>query len=738
MDKPDTLIELHRTVVEELAIAEFVPKPSVATPFATELAEGLAHIEVALSRVWFHEDGSGRVWSEAAGTPEADRERHFAMDLRLADHPADTGRPDSRLELTRIIGPLGLLVPAPTVPPAVCRGKTIPANVIPLPGRLTIHERLERIASTVDGHPGQNIVIEFAAQPSPVLTAMPPPGVDARIFGPGVQRAADGSVTLTGNDPRIVWELTREEQLCVVRSTAGQLLVNKEVLGGATQAEAEDAVLDTIATRLAEGAATEVATAGNLGTSVKSILPNKRDSQTGEEVPLPADQLGVPVGLECATDADAIEIDARVKAWTRSGTGEPGESLVFQLRTVEDLPDEHRLPDSVLALRERERVALSRAGWSILRSLRCGQLKALCLDPSDFDPAEGCRLRHGVDIVIGEHDATLTRFLASIEPWPQRPTEGLLHIDGRAEGGNALFDWRIEFKLDFSLERGEAPRNAVLGETPQRSATLEEIDAQIDALYAERCAGTRDRLEADAEIEKLLAQKKLGPTTIGVKPIVRNTFESSDSEPTITGILLGVVAGSVIAILTGGLGLGLGFSAGVVFSLFVAGVAIGLGGIELVEAFVADPRAAGEVAKFVNDKRDQTGEALRLDGFEPIHVELALLAGTQDAYALNVYLEEIGASMRVLWREPDAPKPEGDPDYVIQWVAGNMPADDRIWMLTVNDAVRYITRGRLALTVGAGDAPVHVATSSRGRRYLRTNPDAGVGNNLAKLPPLPH
>jgi hypothetical protein len=62
--------------------------------------------------------------------------------------------------------------------------------------------------------------------------------------------------------------------------------------------------------------------------------------------------------------------------------------------------------------------------------------------------------------------------------------------------------------------------------------------------------------------------------------------------------------------------------------------------------------------------------------------------------------------------------------------------------LTVADAVRYLTTGRLALTVGDpaspdGEADVHVATSRRGRRYLRTDPDAGAANNLAQLPPLP-
>jgi hypothetical protein len=409
MDRPDTILELERSVVEEIASAAFPPSPNPPVTFQTTFAEGEAHVTVAVTRVWFYEDANGRVWGEAPGTADADLERHFAFDLRLADHP---GEADSRLVLTKLLG-----VPPPTVPSTTCLGKTVPANEIPLRGHLVIHERLDRIDATVSGRPAQNIVLEFDEQPAPVLTSTPPrAGVNARVFGPRVQRAANGTVTLSGNDPRVVWQLTREEQLCVVQSTVGRALVLQEILGGANPAEAEDAVLEMIAAKLAEAVATKLREKGDAMTSTKSILPN--DDQ------LPPDQVGITVGPECTSGAAAIEIDARVKRWTRPSSGDTEESLVFQMRTVEGLPDPDRLPESMLSLRDLERVGFSRAGWAILRSIRCSQIKALCLDESDFDPDEACRLANPVGIVIGDSDGTLQSFQASIVPWGGAPRPG--------------------------------------------------------------------------------------------------------------------------------------------------------------------------------------------------------------------------------------------------------------------------------------------------------------------------
>jgi hypothetical protein len=718
MDRPDSLLELHREVVEALTLAKLPTKTYPGVPVGdTLLYKGMAHVTAGPSRVWFYEDANGRTWQEAPGGSDADRERHFAIDLRLADHPG--GEPNSHVVITELLG-----LPAPTTPSTTCRGETIPANVIPLPGRLVIHERLERIASTVGGAAGQNIVLDFMPEPAPDFVSTPPrAGVDARLFGPSVSPPGSGAARLTGNEPRIVWELTREEQLCVVRSTIGRLLVVK--MGS------EDAVLNDIAAKLAAGVAPALAGAGDGGTSMTSILPNDDD--------LPPDQVGVPVGPECATGAKAIEIDARVKRWSRPATSEPQESLVIQFRTVEGLPDDSLLPDSILAARELELVGFSRAGWAIERSVRCTQMKSLCLSESDFEPDEGCRLARSVDIVVGDSDGTLKRFAAAIVPQPGDPDQGLLRIGGRAQGETFFYDWWMEFEIDFRLEVGPAPRDPAEGELSERSGTLDEITIGIDQLYAERCAGGgRSREDIDKDIKALMEERNLPPQTMGVKPVAVRTWQQGDAEPTLAGYLIGLAVVAAITILSGGAGFG--FSAGVIFTFFVLGVAAGAGAIGAVDSFVLDAGLRDKLNEFVTENSEQPGEPGPLARFQPVQVELR--RNEQDAYALNAYFDELPERMRVQWYAPDIPVGQGgDPDYVAEWIAGQLPGGT-MWRLTVPDAARHITDGWLKLVVEdptspSGEADVHVATSSRGRRYLRTDPDAAGANNLRELPPPP-
>ncbi|MGH2711898.1 MAG: DUF3892 domain-containing protein [Actinomycetota bacterium] len=715
MDKPDTIIELHRAVIEEIGKEEFRPEPNPPAPFQTQEVQGTATVDVSVSRIWFATDENGRVWDTDAGTPEEERERHFAFDLRLRDHPPELGLADSKIVVTKVLG-----LPAPTIPPTSCQGKNIPANEIPLLGRLTVHEQLERIDLTLDGEPHQNIVLDHVAQPAPVLrSTRPRAGVDARLFGPDVQRAGDGSVTLTGNDPRVTWELTRAEQLCIVESTVGKLLVAKGMAGGLSRAEAEVAMLEMVAGKLAEGVADKLLMSGDDGTSIRSILP-------------------APVQIDPAGEkGDAIEVDARVKRWNRPESGDPAESLVFQLKTLEGLPDADRLPESVLALREQEEVGFSRAGWALLRSLRRSQIKSLCLkkDASDFDPDEPCELKRTVGIEVSEEDADLEKFRAWIEPSAEVGEE-LLHVEGRAEGGNWAYGWYIEFELVYRLGRGEVPRDPVGSERPRPGGTLEEINARLEVLQEQKCAGSVDHDAVKEEIKELNAQKKLPPQTIGVKPILHGEpVTSSDGWITTAGWIAGIALGALLAVT--GLGVVAAISTKVAFTAvgaivaaFIAGVAVG-GTLLFFHAEYLDVKVDAGLQKFVNDKRDPSGDKIPLDGYQPIHVELT--------GALKVYLEEIPQSLRVEWREPDTPYPVGDEDYITQMVAGKLPGEERIWVLTVDDAVRYMTKGRLSLSVqnGAGPIPVHVSTSSRGRKYLRTDPDAGPQNNLEQLPPVP-
>ena len=203
MDRPDTILELQREVVERLGAAHVPDRPNDVS-FTEPEAEGTAHVNIALSRIWFVTDANGRAWSEAPGTLDDDRQRHVAIDLRLADHDPQSGMQDSKLVVTKVLG-----LPVPTIGTSSCAGETIQANVVPLRGRLTIHEQLERKDVTdLDGNPAQTIALDFARQQAPVFRSTPPSvGVDARIFGPDVKRAPDGSVNLPAGQPTVVWEL---------------------------------------------------------------------------------------------------------------------------------------------------------------------------------------------------------------------------------------------------------------------------------------------------------------------------------------------------------------------------------------------------------------------------------------------------------------------------------------------------------------------------------------------------
>ena len=65
---------------------------------------------------------------------------------------------------------------------------------------------------------------------------------------------------------------------------------------------------------------------------------------------------------------------------------------------------------------------------------------------------------------------------------------------------------------------------------------------------------------------------------------------------------------------------------------------------------------------------------------------------------------------------------------VIQLVGGAWPADSAQWKISDNDGVRMLDAGQ----------PIHVSTSSLGRRFLRSsNPDDEGADHLAALAECP-
>ena len=708
MDNPDTLIELHRTVVQEMFEGRFPPKSIPPQPFEAVVIEGEAQLHVAVSRVWFHHDAGGRLWQQRDGAATRDVDRHFAFDLRLDQHPPELELPNSRFLFTRVLG-----LPIPPLPATSCNGRQVLFNEIPLLGRLVIHDSLERVEATIDGRPHQNVVLEFAEQSGPVLEAGPPePGFDAEMFGPDVQQASGGRVVLTGVEPHVVWELTPAEQDCIRDSTVGGLLMQAGI-----------DPIGLVASELAAGVRATLLTSGDDATSRASLLPK----------PHPVDPTGA--------SGDPLAVDGIVRRWTRQGEGPgPEESLQIQIQTVDVLPEP--LPLSVLASSTDETVGFMRAGFAILRSIRASQIRSLCLDASDFDPLEGCLLRESVGIELDGEDATLVDFSATIEPAAELGHD-LLHIRGRAEGDHWHYGWYVEFGLAFRLDRGDVPRDPLPGELPpdlQPSRTLAEMHARLRELAAEKCAGG-DREAIDEEVGAIADEKNALPREIGVKPeTFGEPFQDSDAWITPLGALAGIALISLAFI--GGLGIvaaistKVAFTAYAVCAVFIVGYSLGWIGLGLLDHFVLDAEVSDKLANFVREKSEQEGDALPLEGYSPTSVEL------RDG-VLRVFLGPLARKLSVRFFEPDQPSPFGDSDFVSQQVAGFMADGRRMWRLTVADAAHLIERGRITMaldpsaTPGGQAVPIHVARSSRGRRYLRTPGDDEITNNLASLPRIP-
>ena len=76
---------------------------------------------------------------------------------------------------------------------------------------------------------------------------------------------------------------------------------------------------------------------------------------------------------------------------------------------------------------------------------------------------------------------------------------------------------------------------------------------------------------------------------------------------------------------------------------------------------------------------------------------------------------------------------------VIQLVGGAWPADSAQWKISDNDGVRMLDAGQLELFIEPAGQPIHVSTSSLGRRFLRSsNPDDDGADHHAALAEPPY
>jgi hypothetical protein len=138
MHRPDTMIEIHRERVQDQTLEMFSGDKYTESVDGTGYS-ATATLDLTLDRVWFIVDSLDRLWQEETDGDSHDPLRHFAIDLVIFD---------SKIVIDSVT--CTPLVPVPpatiTIPdgPRAGESREIPYNEIPLFGRLTMHDQLER------------------------------------------------------------------------------------------------------------------------------------------------------------------------------------------------------------------------------------------------------------------------------------------------------------------------------------------------------------------------------------------------------------------------------------------------------------------------------------------------------------------------------------------------------------------------------------------------------------------
>ena len=197
----------------------------------------------------------------------------------------------------------------------------------------------------------------------------------------------------------------------------------------------------------------------------------------------------------------------------------------------------------------------------------------------------------------------------------------MLNIHGYAEGDSWHSGWFIEFGLVFRLDRGDVPRDPLLGELPpelQPTRTLAEMNARLRELSSLKCAG--GDLEAIEEEQKEIAvEKNALPTEIGVKPqLFGEPFKRSDFWVTTLGALLGIAI--VVGLAIGGLAIVAAASVSVAFTVasvtaaFLIGYGVGIIGLAVFDDFYIDCKVSDGLTNFVDEKLETGGRRLAARG----------------------------------------------------------------------------------------------------------------------------
>jgi hypothetical protein len=703
MQRPDTIIEIHRERIQDQTVEMFSGDTYTQSVDGTGYS-ATATLDLTLDRVWFIFDSHQRLWQEETDGESRDPLRHFAIDLAVFD---------SKIVIDSVTCiPLVELPPATiTIPdgPRAGESREIPYNQIPLFGRLTIHDQLEPHQT----EPGkQTVALNFAAQDAPVLVATSLRDEYApRLFGPHIERRPGGDTAFTGPDPRITWELDYAEAYWITHSIAGELMVNLEKLQhpSLSDDEARVRMLDSLAAQIADTVRLQVAEMGDNG--IQNLLPSPVD-----------------VDPEAQDDSTVKALDAVVQ---RFDVGEATqESMVVQLQTLRALPPGEELPASILAENPREKTGLAVTGWSILRQVRDTVRNSFNLDESDFDAEAPCLLAGPKTINIGGQDRTLDALDADIVP---RTEDGRLVVDGTVRAETKLYDFNATFKVTYEMGLDGIPRDPKGEEA--RQADLETIEILERAL---RVAGDKKRSgelsaeDYEAEVKRVSERFDALPRTVGVRPT------QNPAEPEVNPDFSLKAAGKVAtaagaAAVVGLLALPVTWAAG------AAGVgAAGAGGLltlaivqYITTVLTVDWFGSGigsrQVKKSLNDHPE--GTSLPPIGI-PVDVDL-------NRQRLAVYFRPLPAKLWVGCITAEAAEGQEDDRDDIRLVGGRWPTDGQPWKMSNDDAMLFIDSGELQLFVELDSAdrrelPISVATAADGRRRLQVE-----GNDPDRLRRLP-
>ncbi|MDT7734055.1 MAG: hypothetical protein QOE12_1229 [Mycobacterium sp.] len=700
MQRPDTIIEIHRERVQDQTVDMF------SGDKYTEAVDGpgysaTATLDLTLDRVWFVTDAQQRLWQEQAGDEIGDPLRHFAIDLAIFD---------SRITIDSVTCiPLVSLPPTTvTIPdgPRVDESREIPYNEIPLFGRLTVHDQLEPWES----EPGkQTIALNFTAQDAPILvTGRPRDQFAPQLFGAHVDRRPDGSITFTDQDPRITWEVDYAEAYWITHCIAGELMVNLEKLQhpSISDDEARIRVLDSLAAQISDAVRPKLAEMGEDGVMDLMPVPLEVDPQSRDDITVKA-------------------LDALVQRFDIDGVTH--ESMVIQLQTVRELPSGEELPTSILAENPREKTGLAVAGWSILRQVRDTVMNTFDLHESDFDADVPCLLAGPKTITIGGQERCLEALDADVVP---RTGDGRLVVDGTVSAETTLYDFNANFKVTYEMGLDDIPRDPDGKETRRADLeTIESLEQALSAARAKKRAGQLDNEDYEAEVKRVHERMDDLPKTVGVRP-TQNPPEA-EVNPDFSLTVPGKVAAAAGAAATVGL-----LALPVTWVAGAAGVgAAGAGGLlslaivqYLTTVLTIDWFGVGlgsrQVKQSLNDRPE--GTTLPPIGI-PVDVDL-------NRQRLAVYFRPLPAKLwisSVAVDDEDAEHPE------VRLVCGRWPTDGQPWKLSNDDAMLYVDSGELQLFMEpdsvSGDGPaISVATADNGRRYLKVeNEDSG---KLQRLP----